>query len=1794
MAVTIGQAGFRLRNDDGNETTATWKAAQNTNVNIAADLRFRARFLMQNAGTTALANLVAQLEYTLNGGASTNVTAASSVVRASASPNVTDAANITQQLSGGTGTFIGLTGFDEGDGAAGGNSLDVPASGNFEVEFAIVIRAADVTSGDTIGLRVTNNGTDFTGSYTQVPAIIVTKPIFTTNDAVTVAESVTPYLSIYLSANDAVSLYDLTNQEINYSIIVTDSATVAFGASSALAISANDAVTVAESSTALLPILIPTPLAEAITVAESATTLLPQLVIAANEAVAIAESITAFLPILVPAQSEAITASEATTLLLPMLFVTQLETISIADAPAMLLSVYTSSSDNIALTEQVLAVLPGLFIPAQFEAIAITDAATTNIIVSVNSFDNLNILEAITLSLLIQPQPNESISITDNSTLVIIFALNTFDAVAIAEIATAFLPKLVIAANEAIAIAESSTATLGIILVVPVDQFEAVALTESATAFLPKLNISTNDAVAAAENLSVATSALLVSAFDAAALTDLAALAGSLSLTSFDAVASSEQITALLPVLKYGGNEAVSIAEQTTLLLPTLLTSQADAVAVAESLAAKLAFLTIPASESVTLAEFSSVVVQLSKLTISVFDNVNFSSDPIPVAASESVAVAEAAQATGLLYWSLSASLGSAASKSANQSSLVLVTSTVLEAGACAIVLIAVDNSQGADGDEGAVTNVFDSVGNTYLKAREFTNGNGAAQAGATIAVWYTTASLQLNSGGTITAQFSNSTSRDAAAISARKIALAINGVVAVAGSAALANDIADPGILDLTLSNGSYLWVRAQAHEGPSTDVFTQTLSYDASFDKQGTTGGIANTNMTVAGEVSIKVATSNPSDPSWSSATNEAAVIVAFRLDPAILINMAEAVAANELAIPLIPQLFITADDAVAIQEQIVMALAGLVGTLPINTGDAVAITETGLSIFSRLLVNANDAIAIAESINQSVGFITARNIQVAENVAASENIILSTRIPVSVFDSVHLYLFLPNDISVADAISTSENFNLTGQTVPAVVPISINTFENVVVDIPETHVLDDIAVSELTLLVGATGVDWFSIGSLGSAFSKSADQATLVLQAGAIAEAGNMLVALIAVDNSAPADGDEGAVSGIVDQAGNSWIKIGEFTNGNGAAQAGVAISAWYSLITTQIAANALITASFTSAALRDASAITVWEFGLRRTGFVSVAAVATRADDNADPGVLDLTLPVGENLWVRGQAHERPLTDTWVKTIPWDGIFDKQGTSGGVADTNVTVAGEFRVFNGASNPSDPSWTAAADEAGILFAFKLNPSVAPSAFDAVALSEFTSLRVARLTVNTNDGVTVADAIALTQTGQLAAFDGVAVTDALALRLNLPLSQFEAITISDLAAAIISKLVVASFETISVADAITVATITFPRPDVADTITVSELSVALLPQLKVSAADATITVLDQVSFLSSIGINRDDSVTLTDLVALHIPRLFIPAFDNVTVADPMALELFSFGQAFEGDFIVASDAATLFLTRLSIAAFDSAAVADFAGLVIGTSRIDVADSVGAAEAVTIRIARLTISSFDAVAVAELASVAIGTITVNAGDQVSIAENSTVRLPKIVIAAGDDVTIADFNQARFTVPVTNFDGVSVLDDVTALLRQRIIVASENVVVGQLVAAQISIQPSVGDAVTVIENTALVLRVVTLFIEEGDTVLAAEEIGQIAHGDPLSMHDSVLLEDATDIMLDRLNIQVADDLALSEQLGEFHGQYVFVDQADDVTVDERIRPIRRRGRRYTRFTRSSITPRGPTKTDTEM
>lgn len=167
---TLTQTTFRGRNDDGSETTASWKATAGTDWTQDVDTNFRVRFNVNASTAAPTLNTPFVLRYSLNGGTYTAVSAASTVVRASASPNVTDGAATTEQLAG-TGTFNAGT-IDEVDGSALGFTGAVATGQDTEVEYSAQIRSADVVNNDTVNLRV-YNGTTALNTYTDTPIITV-------------------------------------------------------------------------------------------------------------------------------------------------------------------------------------------------------------------------------------------------------------------------------------------------------------------------------------------------------------------------------------------------------------------------------------------------------------------------------------------------------------------------------------------------------------------------------------------------------------------------------------------------------------------------------------------------------------------------------------------------------------------------------------------------------------------------------------------------------------------------------------------------------------------------------------------------------------------------------------------------------------------------------------------------------------------------------------------------------------------------------------------------------------------------------------------------------------------------------------------------------------------------------------------------------------------------------------------------------------------------------------------------------------------------------------------------------------------------------------------------------------------------------------------------------------------------------------------------------------------------------------------------------------------------------------
>jgi hypothetical protein len=230
--------------------------------------------------------------------------------------------------------------------------------------------------------------------------------------------------------------------------------------------------------------------------------------------------------------------------------------------------------------------------------------------------------------------------------------------------------------------------------------------------------------------------------------------------------------------------------------------------------------------------------------------------------------------------------------------------------------------------------------------------------------------------------------------------------------------------------------------------------------------------------------------------------------------------------------------------------------------------------------------------------------------------------------------------------------------------------------------------------------------SVGSIGSVQSKSANQSSLVLTTNATLNADNLGVLIVAVDNNATADGDEGAVSGVVDSAGNTWTKGHEYTYAELAAQAGATCSVWFKRVTSELASSGTITISFTNNTSRDASAATAWEFTAGAGTTISVEATNQLVGDTTVPGSLNATTSNIECLRVRGLALENTAADTVL--VVTDGTWTKftdNATTGGSAASNMGVCGEFKISTGTGAASDPATSTDKnmDHVGVYVALK-----------------------------------------------------------------------------------------------------------------------------------------------------------------------------------------------------------------------------------------------------------------------------------------------------------------------------------------------------------------------------------------------------------------------------------------------------------------------------------------------------------
>lgn len=199
------------------------------------------------------------------------------------------------------------------------------------------------------------------------------------------------------------------------------------------------------------------------------------------------------------------------------------------------------------------------------------------------------------------------------------------------------------------------------------------------------------------------------------------------------------------------------------------------------------------------------------------------------------------------------------------------------------LVSIAKDNTSTVDGDNAEVTSVTDSKGNTYAKAKEFTNAQTGSATGATASVWFSKITTALAVGDTVTINYVSANTAKAGKITRFTADLA-NSTIAVQNSAGLADDASDPGSMTLSgLPSQEYLFWRVIASETNDTSVITKTINF-TSIGLDITSGGAVVSNMRFSGEFRILTDTASTSDPTFIN-VDHASVFIAFKEVPPVV---------------------------------------------------------------------------------------------------------------------------------------------------------------------------------------------------------------------------------------------------------------------------------------------------------------------------------------------------------------------------------------------------------------------------------------------------------------------------------------------------------------------------------------------------------------------------------------------------------------------------------------------------------------------------------------------------------------------------------------------------------------------------------------------------------------------------------------------------------------------------------------------------------------------------------------------
>jgi hypothetical protein len=252
--------------------------------------------------------------------------------------------------------------------------------------------------------------------------------------------------------------------------------------------------------------------------------------------------------------------------------------------------------------------------------------------------------------------------------------------------------------------------------------------------------------------------------------------------------------------------------------------------------------------------------------------------------------------------------------------------------------------------------------------------------------------------------------------------------------------------------------------------------------------------------------------------------------------------------------------------------------------------------------------------------------------------------------------------------------------------------------------------------------------SVGTLGSAADATAGVSSFTLTTATTAVSQyDEIIVVVAIDNTNTTDGTFNEVTSVtIDDPSDSFgpqgfAKVAEYTNGNGAAKAGITISVWKLRAPIPYALSSVITINHGTTPTDKCAIARVFSSTtplIVSTGITNPVLNATDASTGFGSATIS-GLSSKEYLFVRGLAKAANTTTSITASTNftgWGATVRSQNAS-----TAVIARAEHRVVTATSSTSNPTLAVSGDTAGAFLAFE------EAAADTLALLHTTDADIA-----------------------------------------------------------------------------------------------------------------------------------------------------------------------------------------------------------------------------------------------------------------------------------------------------------------------------------------------------------------------------------------------------------------------------------------------------------------------------------